>query len=208
MSSQSRIARSLATVAFIAGVFGATPAAHAATNKCKLKGSTTLAANGYARAFAKNGTATVCVKKTGRRLQLQGADPSQDVFTLGGKFIGFSSAPTDGETTERTMVNVVHISDGRIPQFLPDDTGGHVDAIVVKPNGAAAWAISPLDDPDMAYVQGTDRANHSPDLLSDSDLGGVDTSTLASGAGGHIAWTYTDGTSGDADLFTEPANLF
>jgi hypothetical protein len=174
-----------------------------------VKRSTTLTKSGYARVYAKNDAAIVCVKKTGKRFELAGAQPTEDVFTLGGKFVGFSSlSPEFDETTAHTMVNVVHITDGRIPEFLPTDTGGQVGAIVVKPNGAAAWAVTPLDDPEMAYVQGTDRQNHSPDLLSDTELGGIDTSSLTSGPAGHIEWTYADGTSGEADLFEEPADLF
>jgi hypothetical protein len=56
-------------------------------------------------------------------------------------------------------------------------------------------------------VSGTDVKGHSPDLLSD-DTRTVDTTSLASGPGGEITWSYTDGATGSAELFTEAADRF
>ena len=50
------------------------------------------------------------------------------------------------------------------------------------------------------YVQGTDRRNHSPDLLSD-DTRAVVPGSLVSARGHRITWRYTTGPAGKADLY-------
>ena len=50
------------------------------------------------------------------------------------------------------------------------------------------------------YVQGMERRNHAPNLLSD-DTKDVRGSSLQSLAGRTISWHYADGSSDTADLF-------
>lgn len=195
--SLTRIA--LATAALTAAL---APAAGAAQFKCNKAGSTTITSNKQARVFAVNGLAKVCDKNTNVRFTLAGASPTEDVFTLGGKFVGYSSGAE--EAPEHSVVNVVHIPTRKIPKYMPTRTNAHVDAIVVKRNGASAWAYS---DDEYTTVQGHDRAGHSPDNLDD-DTKTVVTTSLRGTAGAGIQWTYTDGSVGTADLFTEPAEIF
>ena len=196
----------IATAVLASGIAVAAPGADAAVNKCKARGTTTLAMSGQSRAYDQNGTVFACLKRTGERRALEGVIAGTDVVKVAGKFVAYSSAPEAGDGA-RSQVNVERIADGASPEFLPSDTGGQVANIALKPNGAAAWAVTPLDDPAMSYVQGTDRSNHTPDLLSD-DQTGVDTASLTSAPGARVSWTYTNGTTGQADLFTGPAELF
>lgn len=198
--------RKLALTAVLATGLAAAPGADAAVNKCKVRGSTTLAQSGASRAYAQGGTVTACLKKTGQRRMLEGVVAGTDVVKVAGQFVAFSSASMD-DATLRSVVNVQRIVDGASPEFLPNDTNGQVGGIALKNNGAAAWAVTPLDDPAMAYVQGTDRSNHTPDLLSDSEQG-VDPSSLTSVPGTDVTWRYADGTTGSASLFTGPAEVF
>ena len=192
--------RKLTITALIAtaGLSAVAPSADAAPkNRCKLPGTTTLAMSGQGRVFDQNGTVTACLKKTGQRIVLEGATPGEAVATAG-KFAAFGTG---------SVVNVQRITDGAIPSELPHDTGGEIGKIVVKPNGAAAWAVTPLDDPEASYVQGNERSNHTPQLFSDSELGGVDVTSLTSVPGTGITWLHADGTTGSANLFAGPAEL-
>ena len=99
------------------------------------------------------------------------------------------------------MVNVIHIPDGAIPNSFPFDTNDQVHKVVVKSDGAAAWAATPSDYPStLRYVQGMDRSNHPPDQLSD-DTKDVKPSSLKSLSGHMISWHYTDGSTATASLF-------
>jgi hypothetical protein len=183
------------------------PAAQAAPGKCKARQSATLASSQQVRVFAKNDVAKVCYKRTGGRFSLDDAQPTEDVFTAAGRFVAYSSSDyEDAMTPMHSIVNVIQVPSRRIPQFLPQRTNAHVDAIVVKRNGAAAWATTSSDGITTA-VQGTDRLGHAPDDLSD-DTRVVATTSLTSGPGGEVDWDYTDGTSDSAMLFTEPAPVF
>ena len=155
--------------------------------------STTLLSNSYARVYGKSGRAFVCVRSSGRITTLQGASPVMSKFALAGTYVAWSSG------TGQTVVKVMHVPNlVIIAKQYPYDTNNHVDRIVVKANGAAAWAATPSDD--NTYVQGFDRSNHSADLLSDDTLN-VRGTSLRSLAGKAISWQYTDGTTGTANLY-------
>ena len=191
-----RIKRKIAVfvaVGLAAFAWFALPVGAQTSASCPPPDSSTLANNSFARVYGRpNGQAFVCVKATGKRTRLPGASASQDQFALGGQWVGWSSGP------EHTIVNVMHIPDRAIPQQFPYETNDHIDKIVVKSSGAAAWAASPSGD--NTYVQGMDRRNHSADQLSDDTLDVVG-SSLKSRAGHRISWKYTDGSSGSANLY-------
>jgi len=159
---------------------------------CGLDSSAPLASDSYAAVYGSNDRAYVCVKATGKRITLKGASASQDHFALGGTWVAWSSGDT------HSVVNVMHIPNKAIPNQFPFDTNDHIDKLVVKPDGAAAWAASPVGD--NTYVQGMDRRNHEPDQLSD-DTEDVVGSSLRSLAGHRISWKDTDGTTHTANLF-------
>jgi len=94
----------------------------------------------------------------------------------------------------------MHATNGVIPNQFPFDTNDNVDAIVVKSDGAAAWAATPAPGTGNTYVQGLDRKNHPPDQFSD-DTKFVRGTSLQSLAGHKIAWSYTDGSIGTQNLF-------
>ncbi len=169
--------------------------AQAATTHCT--SGTTLAADSYARVYANvHGNAFVCVKATGKTRRLSGGTTSGH-FALGGKWVAWTST---GSATN-SQVTVMHIPDGLVPSTYPFDTNDNIGKVVVKSDGAAAWAATPSDYPDtMRYVQGTDRSNHPPDQLSD-DTKDVKPGTLRSLAGHAIGWHYTDGSTGSANLY-------
>jgi hypothetical protein len=184
----------VSVVVVVAGFAVGVPLA-TASQHCQPKGSRTLASDGYARVYEKNGNAYVCVKSNGATTRLKGASPSSDRFALGGQWVAYSSGAT------HTVVNVVHIPNHGIPNGFPFDTGDRVNKVVVKPDGAAAWAATPQPaGSGSTYVQGTDRRNHSPDQFSD-DTKNVVGSSLTSLAGPAISWRYTDGSTGKANLF-------
>lgn len=160
---------------------------------CQPKKSRILASNSYARVYGLNGRAYACLKASGRATKLQGATTTGDQFALAGKYVAWSSGPA------HSVVNLISIQTLAKVKGFPHDTNNHVDRIVVKESGAAAWAATPSDGGDT-YVQGTDRKNHDPDLLSD-DTVGVVAASLRSLPGGAITWEYTDGSSGEATLF-------
>jgi hypothetical protein len=181
-------------VAVLAGLVVGVPLA-SASQHCQPKGSTTLASDSYARVYAKTGNAYVCVKSTGATTRLKGASPSSDRFALGGQWVAYSSGAT------HSVVNVMHIPNRGIPSGFPFDTGDRVNRVVVKPDGAVAWAATPQPaGSGFTYVQGTDRRNHSPDQFSD-DTKNVVGSSLRSLAGHAISWRYTDGSTGNTNLF-------
>jgi hypothetical protein len=91
-------------------------------------------------------------------------------------------------------------ANGVIPNQFPFNTNDNVDAIVVKSDGAAAWAATPAPGTGNTYVQGFDRKNHSADQFSD-DTKFVRGTSLRSLAGRKIAWSYTDGSSGTQNLY-------
>jgi hypothetical protein len=184
----------LAAFALLAGLVFGVPVG-SATQRCKPPGSKTLASDRYARAYGKGGKAFVCVRSTGKTTRLRGASPSSDKFALGGKWVAYSSGPA------HSVVNVRHIPDHVVANGFPFDTGDRVDKVVVKHDGASAWAATPQPSGSgNTYVQGTDRRNHSPDQFSD-DTKDVVGSSLRSLAGRAIGWRYTDGSSGSARLF-------
>ena len=99
---------------------------------------------------------------------------------------------TDGSAT-RSVVNKMYIPDGKSHDSnFPFDTNGHVEGVVIKKDGAAAWVFSSSGA--STIVQGQDRKNHPPDQLSDDTKDAVG-SSLKSGKGHEIHWKYTDGTA-------------
>jgi hypothetical protein len=162
------------------------------THSCARAHSLTLASNSSARIYG-TGTdaAFACLKSTNRSTRLTGASASQDVFALAGTWVGWTSQ-------QRTTVAVMNIRTRTIPSQFPFGIGDVVVRIVVKSDGAAAWAADVSDG--TSYVQGTDRRNHEPDQFSD-DTKFVRGASLQSGTGHQISWQYTDGTTGTARLF-------
>ncbi len=169
--------------------------AQAATTHCT--SGTTLAVDSDARVYANvHGNAFVCIKGTGKTRRLAGGTSSSH-FAVAGSWVAWTS---DGSATN-SAVTVMHIPNAVIPSGFPFDTNDNVSKVVVKGDGAAAWAATPSDYPNtMRYVQGTDRRNHSPDQLSD-DTKDVKPGTLVSNAGHKISWRYTDGSTGTAELY-------
>ncbi len=162
------------------------------SHACDRAHSLTLASNSFARIYGTGTDATfACLKSTNRSTRLKGASASQDVFSLAGIWVGWTSA-------QRTTVAVMNIRTRTIPNQFPFGVGDFVARIVVKSDGAAAWAADVSDG--TSYVQGLDRRNHSPDQFS-NDTKFVRGASLQSGAGHKISWKYTDGTTGTAQLF-------
>jgi hypothetical protein len=160
--------------------------------RCNPQHTLTLAINNLARVYGNLGDrAFACLNSSGLTRGLSGASASQDVFALGGDWVAWTSVM-------HTTVNVMYISNGAIPQFFPNNTNDYVVTIVVKNDGAAAWAANPSSG--APYVQGMDRKGHSPDTFSD-DTKSVRGSTLQSWNGKKIAWRYTDGGFGTTNLF-------
>lgn len=199
--------RKLALTAALVTGLAAAPGADAAS-KCRTPDSKTLAASPHSRAYSVNGGSTVivCLKKTGQRRTLDAAGRDINTVEVAGGYVAYSTASPDSEALW-PIVNVERIVDGASSEFLPFDTGGQVMMIVVKPNGAAAWTVTPPDDSEMSYVQGTDRSNHTPSLLSDSEQG-VNAVSLNVLPGANVSWLYADGTTDSASLFTGPAEVF
>jgi hypothetical protein len=180
-------AAALAAVAMTAAL--APAQADAAPRKCYGPNTYEVGAtNSYARTFEKNGNVFVCVKATGRTTQLQGAAASEHTFAIAGQYVAWSSG------SEGARLRVLYIPTRRTTFNWTSD---RVEKIALKSNGAVAWAATPDDFP--TYVQGTERRNHSPNMLSDDERS-VDSSSLRI-SGGRAAWRYTDGTSGSGRLF-------
>jgi len=184
----------IAALAALAASLAPAAIAQAKPQTCSPRHSTTLAGDSYARVYGKHGNAYVCVRASGRTTLLQGATPGNDVFALGGRYVAYSSGSQD------SIVTVMHIPDRHVnPYWYPFDTNMHVEGIVVKSDGAAAWAAtSPSDG--STLVQGTDRSHHPPDQFSD-DSRTVVTTSLHSLPGMAIGWSYTDGSSDTASPF-------
>jgi hypothetical protein len=152
----------------------------------------TLTANSFARVYGNaSDKAYVCLKSTGKARVLKGASASQDVFSLGGEWVAWTSLT-------HTTVTVMHITTGKIPSDYPYGVNDFVVKVVVKDDGAAAWAADVSDG--TSYVQGFDRKHHSADTFSD-DTKFVSGSSLKSLPGHAISWKYTDGSIGTVDLF-------
>jgi hypothetical protein len=199
------IARCVLVASLAAGLAITGPSAQAA-NKCRFKHTRTLASSRKVRIFAQNGRAKVCYRPSGKRFTLDDTFPGEDAYAVGGRFIGFSiSDPEDDSTPEHSIVRVFRMPNGGTPEYLPYRTGAQVDDIVVKRNGAAAWATTHADG--TTRVTGTRRKGHAPEQLS-AAARAVRTTTLTSGSGGRVTWRYTDGTTGSAALYTAPAKLF
>jgi hypothetical protein len=163
-----------------------------ASHACDRAHSLTLASNSSARIYGTAADAAfACLKSTNRATRLKNASASQDAFELAGTWVGWTSA-------QRTTVTVMNIRTRKIPGQFPFTVGDFVVRIVVKTDGAAAWAANVSDG--TSYVQGLDRRNHSPDQFS-NDTKFVRGVSLQSGAGHTISWKYTDGTTGTARLF-------
>jgi hypothetical protein len=188
-----RLAIALLGSALLAAGIPASSAA--AANKCKVKNSTTLANNTFLRVYGKDGTAIACVKKSGRKRTLGGAVPGTDLFRVGGKWVVW----TKTGSAPQSVVDKKYVPDGRRhDDNFPFDTNGHVEGIVIKSDGAAAWVFSSSGA--STIVQGQDRKNHPPDQLSDDTKDAVG-SSLKSGPGSQIHWNYSDGSSGSANLY-------
>jgi hypothetical protein len=183
-------------LACVSALASAGAAASASTNfvnrNCDRAHTLTLASNSLARVYG-TGTdaAFACLKSTNRSTRLQGASASQGGFALAGTWVGWTSQ-------QRTTVAVMNIRTRTIPSQFPFGVGDFVVKMVVKSDGAAAWAADVSDG--TSYVQGLDRRNHPPDQFS-NDAKFVRGASLQSGAGRRISWQYTDGTTGTAQLF-------
>ena len=190
---------SILTVIGLAGLSALAPGSaeasapgHTASHECDRSHSLTLLSNSAVRVYG-TGTdaAFACLKSTNRSTRLKGASASQDVFSLAGTWVGWTSQ-------QRTTVTVMNSRTRKIPSTFPFGVGDFVVRIVVKGDGAAAWAADVSDG--TSYVQGLDRRNHPPDQFSD-DTKFVRGVSLKSDAGNQISWQYTDGTIGKARLF-------
>jgi hypothetical protein len=171
--------------------------AQAATTHCA--GGMTLASDSKARVYSVSHSSSVfaCLKSNGQRRKLAGASSTASHFALGGTWVAWTS----NGSANQSEVRVMHITNGAIPATFPFDTNDQVDKVLVKSDGAAAWAATPSDYPNtLRYVQGFDRNNHSADQLSD-DTKDVRPGTLVSDPGHEISWHYTDGSTGTAQLF-------
>jgi hypothetical protein len=171
----------------------ALPVGHARL-KCNVAHSLTLASNSVARVYGTApDTAFACLKATGKSRVLSGASASTDLFALSGGWVAWTS-------TDHTSVTVMRAANGAIPNQFPFNTNDNVVKIVVKSDGAAAWAATPSGGGGSTYVQGLDRKNHPPDQFSD-DTKFVRGTSLTSLAGHKIAWGYTDGSTASTSLF-------
>ena len=188
--------------------------AQAATRRCTTGTGTTLASNSKARVYssATGHTVWVCLRSNGHERLLDGALAGASHFALAGTWVAWTSnvAPYG-----QVVVHVMHITNGAIPYSFPWglDYGGSVNKVVVKSDGAAAWAATPSQEcspssgcyPPIPYVEGTDYAS-TPDLLYNPDLlsvlnDPVEPGTLVSDAGHKISWHYEDGSTGTAELY-------
>jgi hypothetical protein len=199
--------RKITSSALAAVALAIVPAAAAqARVHCHPQGSRTLAADSYARVYGHQGSAYACVMRTGFTRELKGADPATDQFAVGGRWVGFSSSPPANDPNfsgpPNSVLTVMRIPDGFVnQQWYPFQTNETIDKIVVIPDGAAAWAITPNPaDGSYTIVQGTDRQNHPADQFSDdhTDMNG---SSLHLMSGKTVAWTYDDGTTGTSTLY-------
>ncbi|HEV3311643.1 MAG TPA: hypothetical protein VG815_14115 [Chloroflexota bacterium] len=173
------------------GVQARVPGSHRAAT-CGGQHTLTIANDGVARLYGNAADhAFACDLKNGKNRWLQGASASQDAFSLSGLYAAWSS-------NGHEKVNVVEVDTGAIPNSLPYNTNDYVVRIVVKNDGAVAWAANTTGA--NPYVQGLDRKNHPPDQFSD-DTKYVRGGTLHPTKGHGIAWSYTDGSSGSANLF-------
>jgi hypothetical protein len=173
--------------------------AQAATVHCTTGTGTTVVSNAQVRVYssATGRSVFACLKSNGHTRHLAGAIAGASHFAVGGAWVAWTA---NGSATQ-SEVRVMHVTNGAIPSGFPFDTNDTVNKVVVKSDGAAAWAATPSDYPNtLRYVQGTDRSNHSPDQFSD-DTKDVKPATLHSDAGHQISWQYTDGSTGTAQLF-------
>jgi hypothetical protein len=192
----------LAGALALAATFAPAAAAQAHA-RCRPSASRTLAADSYARVYGRHGKAYVCVRASGRTSRLAGASPQTDQFALGGKWVGWSSTPSDPTALPDSVVTVMRITDHYVnPYFYPFDLNETVNRIVVLADGAAAWAMTPTPGSDTSYteIQGTDRSNNPPDQFSD-DHTNVIASSLAAGPGRTVTWSYDDGTTGSQLMY-------
>ena len=131
----------VAALAALAASLAPAAIAQAKPQTCSPRHSTTLAGDSYARVYGKHGNAYVCVRASGRTTLLQGATPGNDVFALRGRYVAYSSGSQD------SIVTVMHIPNRHVnPYWYPFDTNMHVEGIVVKSDGAAAWAATSQSD--------------------------------------------------------------
>jgi hypothetical protein len=198
----------IATAALVTLAASLVPAAiaQAKPKHCQPGGSQTLAANNYARAYAQNGKAYVCIKSSGKRTLLANSTPGVDKFALGGKYVGWTSTdPSDPSEPPNDVITVMHIPDHALAtNYYPFHTNEQVTGLVVVSDGAAAWALNPLpgDDQSNPIVQGTDRKGHPPDQFSDDSEGtNVVGSSLHVISGKTIGWSYADGKTGTQVLY-------
>ena len=184
----------VAVLSMSASALASTLAVGHAGSKCNPNHTLTLASNGAVRVYGNSSdNAFVCLKSTGKKRALAGASASTDLFALSSAWVAWTS-------TDRTSVTVMHATNGAIPNEYPFNTNDNVDGVVVKGDGAAAWAATPAPGTGSTYVQGFDRKNHSADQFSD-DTKFVRGTSLRSLAGHKIIWSYTDGSTGSANLF-------
>lgn len=163
-----------------------------AAGACAKSHTLTLIADSAVRVYGDaSDRAFACFISSGKSHRLGGASASQDVFALGGGWVAWTSS-------QHTTVTVMNVGTGKVPNTYPYGVNDFVVNVVVKKDGAAAWAAD-VDD-GTSYVEGFDRKNHSADSLSD-DTKYVRGATLKSHSDHAVSWKYSDGSTGKADLF-------
>jgi hypothetical protein len=170
------------------------PATAGAFNKCNPPRSSTIASDRFARVYAKHGKVFACLSRNCTTWKLPGASRRHSHFALAGKWVAW----TKPLTFDLTRASKLFIPDGRAhDRDFPYGASGDIGKIVIKPDGAVAWAASYQSAP--PNVLGERRKSHLSPLSQ--DLNPVVVSSLKSGPGKLVTWKYSDGTSGHAALY-------
>jgi hypothetical protein len=170
------------------------PVRAGANNKCNAPHSSTIASDRFARVYAKHGKVFACVNRSGKTWKLTGASSRHSHFALAGKWVAWTKTLSLDETlAAKLFVPDGHDHDSDFPYYASGDLG----KVVIKPDGAVAWAASYQSA--APNVFGEDRKNHLRLLSNDSNS--VVVSSLKSGPRRLVTWKYDDGTSGQAPLY-------
>jgi hypothetical protein len=165
-----------------------------AASKCAAPHSSTIASDGAARIYAKHGKVYACLNRNGVTWKLAGASRRHSHFALAGKWVAW----TKPLTFDLTRAAKLFIPDGRShDRDFPYDASGEIGKIVIKPDGALAWAASYQSAPPNVLGE---RRKGSLTALS-QDLNSVVVSSLKPGPGKLVRWRYGDGSKGHAALY-------